>query len=113
MTVLKVALGVILGLTVLIVGCSALVSTGLDSQQKKNAITNEEYQSVKRGDPKDQLISDFGKPNSSDQYRDKIQGVGKIESDCAYWNLSEEDVGSFAQVCFQGGRVQSKSRYAF
>lgn len=110
MTVLKVALGVILGLTVLIVGCSALVSSGLDSQQKKHAITNAEYRSVKRGDKRAAIVADFGKPSSADEYRDKVAG---LSSDCIYYNLKDESVGSFGQFCFERGRVRSKSRYAF
>jgi len=36
------------------------------------------------------------------------------ESNCLYYDLEEGEVGSFAQLCFNGqGRLESKSRYSF
>lgn len=113
-TVLKVTLGVVLGGIVLIVGCSALLSAGLDEQQTQNAISDADYRSVKKGTPRRKVEGRFGEPESADEFSDDIEGVGKLESNCLYYNLKEGEVGSFAQLCFNGrGRLESKSRSNF
>ena len=66
-TVLKIALGIILAFTVLIVGCVAIIGAGVDEavdevqkESDKTSITQAEYQSVKvgpEGNTRDRIVS--------------------------------------------------------
>ena len=124
-TVLKIALGVILGLTVLIVGCAVIVGVGVDEavdevqkDSDKNSITRAEYASVKtgtNGNTRKRLESRFGEPQSQqDVETGDIEGVPDSASglECIYYNR-EGELASLYQFCFDTGtgRVQSKSSF--
>jgi len=69
-TVLKIALGVILGLTVLIVGCSALLGSAVDDVEKdsqKNAKTVQEIRKAHLGDTRADIERRLGKPASTQE----------------------------------------------
>jgi len=119
-TVLKIVLGIVLGFTVLIVGCVAIIGAGVDKAQKdsdKAAITRAEYASVKagpNGNSRKRIESRFGEPQSSDDVQ--AEGVKGIpESDfsqsCIYYSRKGE-LASLYQFCFDGnGRLRSKASY--
>ena len=122
-TILKVALGIILGLTVLIVGCAVIVGVGVneavDEVQKdsdKTAITQADYESVKTGpdgNSRKRIESRFGEPQSQqDVETGEIEGVPDSSSDleCIYYNRKGKLV-SLYQFCFENGRVESKSSF--
>jgi len=122
-TVLKVALGIVLGLTVLIVGCAlvigASVDEAVDEVQKdsdKAAITQAEYASVKtgvNGNSRKRLIARFGKPASQDEFETEgVEPDEPIGSECLYWNR-EGELASLYQFCIDTntGRVESKSSF--
>ncbi len=117
-TVLKVALGLVLGLTVVIVGCAALFSAGVEKVQKdsdKTAITVGQYGSAKTGvSTRPQLEQAFGVPQTSNEV--KAEGVAGIpesafEQSCIYYNRRGA-LASLFQFCFDGDDVlQSKASY--
>lgn len=111
-TVLKIALGIILAFTVLIIGCSALFSAGIDEAEKdaqKNAITLSEYQSVKVGENGNtiaRLIARFGKP-SNVQRSDDATG----QRDLYYWPVKEGGLLDDFQFAVEDGRVVAKNQF--
>lgn len=115
-TVLKIALGIILGLTVLIVGCSALFSAGVDEAQKKSdktAITSQDYSATKTGDLRRDVEARLGKPSSSNESSSEIEGLDEpVGSRCVYYNR-EGEIASLFQFCFDinTDKLESKSSF--
>ena len=120
-TVLKIALGIILAFVVLIVGCAALFSAGVNEAQKDNdktSITQAEYDSVKigpNGNTRERLIERFGEPQSQQDIQSgEIEGIPDTASgmECIYYNR-EGKLASLYQFCVdtQTNRIQSKSAF--
>lgn len=120
-TMLKVALGVVLGFTVLIVGCVALIGAGAQQVQKesdKTAITLAEYQSAKTGQITRRKIEErFGAPQNAQEMRaEGIDGIPDtdFEQSCIYYNR-EGHLASIFQFCFDGNgraaKLSSKASY--
>jgi len=124
-TVLKIALGIILAFTVLIVGCVAIiggtVDQAVDEVQKesdKTSITQAEYQSVKvgtGGNSRARIVARFGEPQSQqDIQTGDVEGIPDSASglECIYYNR-EGKIASLYQLCIDSetGRVQSKSAF--
>ena len=115
-TVVKVALGVVLGLTVLIVGCSALLGAGASSVQKesdKTAITSQEYSATKTGDLRRDVEARLGKPSSRDEFSSETKGLDEpVGSRCVYYNR-EGEFASIFQFCFdlETDKLESKSSF--
>lgn len=124
-TVLKIALGIILAVTILIVGCAALIGTSVNKAVKdvqkesdKTSITQAEYQSVKvgaDGNTRDRIVSRFGEPQSQqDIQTGDVKGIPDSASglECVYYNR-EGKIASLYQFCIDSetGRVQSKSSF--
>ncbi len=117
-TVVKVALGVTLGLVVVIVGCSALIGAGVDKAQKdsdKAAITAKQYKGAKTGTAKrDELEAAFGDPQSSDDIQaEGVKGIPEsdFKQSCIYYSRKGE-LASLFQFCFDGDNVlSSKASY--
>lgn len=120
-TVVKIALGIVLGLTVVIVGCSAILGAGVDKAQKnsdRTAITPADYRAVTSSDSRQQVIDRLGKPQSADEIdqtlpKDLRTAVKKGEEDlaCIYYGRKGH-LASIFQFCFDGnGKCQSKSRF--
>lgn len=118
-TVLKIALGIVLGCTVLIVGCVALIGAGIDEAQDESdeaAITQADYASVKtgaQGNTRKRLIDRFGEP--AQQHEFETEGItpdDPIGSECIYYNR-EGELAALYQFCIdaQTGRVESKSSF--
>ncbi len=118
-TMMKVALGVILGLVVVIVGCSALIGAGVDEAQTdsdRTAITPSQYRSVDRRDTREEVVEEFGEPQSEDEVDQDLpkelrSAVKKGEEDlaCVYYGRRGE-LASLYQFCFDGnGKYESKS----
>lgn len=115
-TVLKITLGIVLGFTVLIVGCVALIGAGVDEAQKtsdKTAITLAQYEAAKTGETtRAQLVERFGKPQSSDSVQaDGVEGIPEsdFQQDCIYYSRKGK-LASLFQFCVDGdGVLRSKS----
>lgn len=115
---MKVALGVMLGCTVLIVGCVALIGAGAQQVQKesdKTAITVEQYGSAKVGEiTRAQIEKRFGEPESAqDVQAAGVEGVPEsaLKQSCVYYNRKGK-IASLFQFCFDGdGRLESKSSF--
>ena len=116
-TVLKVALGILLAVVLLIVGCMALlggaaneVDKGIKRDQNKNAITNQQARQIKIGMTKADVVDQLGKPESTQEGEN--EGLGKDQ--CLYWNLKGGEALDSWQFCFRGGgssaKLESKNR---
>jgi hypothetical protein len=113
-TVLKITLGIILGFTVLIGGCAALIGGAVNEVQKdsdKTAITLEQYRSVDVGqDTREAVMARLGEPSSSNEV--EVEGFTANEpygSECVYYNQKGQ-ILSIYQFCFDTGtgKLQSK-----
>jgi len=124
-SVLKIALGIILAFTVLIVGCVAIIGAGVDEavdevqkESDKTSITQAEYQSVKvgpEGNTRNRIVSRFGEPQSEQETQTgDVEGIPDSASglECIYYNR-EGKIVSLYQFCIdpETGRVQSKSSF--
>jgi len=118
-TVLKVALGILLGFTVLVVGCAALFSAGVDEadkEQKKKGITVSQFRGVQQGSSEAEVRAALGKPEDAQEFEDAgVEGLSGTASSsaCIYYPEKGKGIGegrSF-QLCFEGGRLNSKNAY--
>lgn len=82
-TVLKVALGIILGLTVLIVGCAVIVGVGVndavdkvDKDNQKTAVTQAQIDRIKPGKSRASVERLLGKP-AADDIQTSVTSDGK------------------------------------
>lgn len=119
-TVLKVALGMMLGGLVLIAGCAALIGAGadkvskdLDRQQQAHAISLAKFRGVKHGWTERQVIGYVGK---RPQDRQEFEGENALSrepanSSCIYYNRAAGRPGDLFQFCFEQGRLRSKNSY--
>jgi len=120
-TILKIAVGIILAVVVLIAACAALVSSGVQEAQNESdrtAITPEQYREVGRGTTRDELVEDFGEPQSQQQVdqdlpqeaRDAVP-EGEEDLECVYYGRRGQ-LAKLYQFCFDGnGRFESKSSF--
>jgi len=119
-TAMKVALGIVLGFTVLIVGCAVIIGAGVDKAQKdsdKTAITAADFGSVKTGpdgNTRKRIVSRFGEPQSSDEVQaEGVEGIPESDfsQSCIYYSRKGE-LASLYQFCFDGNdRLRSKASY--
>ena len=112
-TVLKVMLGLILGVVLLTVGCVALfgsaaeeASKSLDAEQAENAITNQQARQIKLGARRRAVVAQLGRPKSTQESEN--EGLGR--SGCIYYNIRGGDFGETWQFCFENGRLRGKNR---
>ena len=118
-TVVKVALGVILGLTVLIVGCAVLLGAGadqvadeIDKQQKANSITLTQYRGAKTGTRQSTIEKRFGEPSDAQEFESEIPDLdARSKGSCIYYNRRGGEIGDIFQFCFDDGRLTSKNAY--
>lgn len=112
-SVIKVALGVILGLTVLIVGCAAIIGSSADKaikdtqkQSDKTGITATQFKAVKigtlRSDVRSQLVVP---PEDKDS-----TAIQDYKSECLYYNRKGH-LFDIYQFCFENHRLVSKSSF--
>jgi hypothetical protein len=118
-TVVKVALGLVLGMVVLIGGCVALIGAGVDDaddEQRKKGITLREFRSVSMGSSRADVRAELGKPEDAQEFESAgIEGLDNTASrgSCIYY--PEKGKGLFEgrsfQLCFTDGRLDSKNVY--
>jgi hypothetical protein len=113
-TVLKVALGVILGLTVLIVGCSALFSSAVDEVEKdsqKNAKTVQEIRKAHLGDTRADIESRLGKPASTQESTSTSDrpddGIG---DSYIYYPVKGGEILDTWQLVFDGDKLIARNK---
>jgi hypothetical protein len=117
-TVLKVALGIVLGATVLIGGCVALIGAGVDEandEQKKKGITAREFRSVPLDSSRAEVRQRLGRPENAQAFEQAgIDGLTEpSRSSCIYYPEKGKDIleGRTFQLCFTNGRLDSKNIY--
>jgi hypothetical protein len=119
-TVMKIALGLILGAIVLIVGCTALIGTAadeaideLDREQRAHAIPKSAYDRMRIGMTEKQVVATAGK-RPEDRQDFESEGILDSEperSSCIYYNRAGGEFGDSFQLCFTDGRLDSKNAY--
>jgi hypothetical protein len=117
-TVLKVALGVLLGFAVLIGGCVALIGAGVDEadkEQRKKGISVSEFRSMQLGSSQAEVRRRLGKPEDAQQFEQAgIEGLTQpSRSSCVYYPEKGKALfeGRSFQLCFTDGRLDSKNIY--
>ena len=115
-TVVKIALGIVLGCTVLIVGCAALIGSAADDVQEESdrtAITQQQYREIRRGATRSEVEAALGEPASADEWSTEIDGLDEpVGSTCVYYGRKGELLPSY-QFCFDvnTGELESKSSF--
>lgn len=108
-TGVKIAVGVMLVLAVLIVGCFAL--TGGEDEEETQAITLEQFNSVKVGAAKQQVQDELGKSaNAKELARIGIKRPQKGPSSCIYYPEKGKRLGEGRtfQFCFTSDKLGFK-----
>jgi hypothetical protein len=113
-TFLKVVLGVVIGGTVLIGGCAALIAGGLESEQKKG-ITRAEFDSISQRTTQSEIEEKFGQPENAQDFETQIPELQDqpSRSSCIYYPEKGRKIleGQSFQLCFDDGRLTSKNAY--
>ena len=117
-TALKVALGIIIGLVVVVGGCTALLGAGIneaDKEQKKKGITASQFRAIKHRTSRSEVQRKLGRPEDSQRFEDAgVRGVTRgSRSSCIYYPEKGKGIGegrSF-QFCFTNGQLDSKNAY--
>lgn len=113
-TFLKVILGVVLGGTILIVGCVSLLAVGLESEQDKG-ITRAQFDSISQGTQQSSIEDSYGKPENSQEFEQQIPELQDqpSKSSCIYYPEKGKKIleGSSFQLCFDDGKLTSKNAY--
>jgi len=117
-TILKVALGIVLGLTVLVVGCVAVIGAGVDEAEKERqeeGISLGEFRDTQQGASERQVRDRLGKPESAQQFENQIPELQDqpSRSSCIYYPERGKPLfeGRSFQFCFDEGRLTSKNAY--
>ena len=118
---MKILLGIVLVLTVLIVGCAVFLGNVVDDIEEdanKPAITESDFRSVKtgsKGNTRTRIEARFGEPQTQEDIDDR--GIERLRDpgprlECLYYN-KEQEFGALYQFCFdtKTQRVKSKARY--
>jgi len=112
-TVLKITVGIVLGMTLLVVGCTALVAGGLNTKSE-DGITRAQFNAVKQGTSQAAVEKNLGEPESAQQFENSIPEL-KItsRSSCIYYPEKGRKIleGSSFQLCFDSRRLTSKNVY--
>ncbi len=121
-TVRKVALGVVLGLVVLIGGCTAIGVIGVQSDGTVtegsvtyavtvDGITRAQFDGVKQGATQSSVEADLGTPDDAQESEQNISEPSN--SSCIYYPEKGKNVleGSSFQLCFDDGKLSSKNVY--
>jgi hypothetical protein len=113
-TFLKVVLGVVIGGTLLIAGCAALIGAGLNSTEK-NGITRSEFDSISQGTAQSAIEDKYGKPEDSQQFEQQIPELQNqpSKSSCIYYSEKGKKIleGQSFQLCFDNSKLTSKNAY--
>ncbi len=118
-TLLKVVAGLLLLGAVLMVGCVALIGGAvdevdkeLDRQQNESAITQRQFKQLKMGTTQDQVEKRFGQPTDSQEMESEVAELDvQSNMSCIYYNRKGGEFGDMFQLCFDDGRLSSKSAY--
>lgn len=118
-TVLKVALGFILGAVVLIGGCTVLFAAGVneaDKEQQEKGITMSEFRAVDLGSSRADVRRSLGEPESAQQFESAgIEGIEDTasKSSCIYYPQKGKGIleGKSFQLCFTDGKLDAKNVY--
>lgn len=110
-TFLKVLAGVIVGGLLLIVGCAALISAGVDEandEAEEHAITKAEFEAVERGATEAEVREELGEEEDRQQFGGKREGES-----CLYYGQEGEGIAGTTsyQFCFTDGALRSKNAY--
>jgi hypothetical protein len=118
-TILKVALGVVLGVVVLIAGCTALLGVGVEQAEREaseGGITAAEFRAIDQRATQDEVERELGEPEDAQEFEQRLPnalGGGREQSSCIYYPESGQPLfeGASYQLCFRNGRLESKNAY--
>jgi hypothetical protein len=107
-------LEVVIGGTVLIVGCTALIAGGLESEQT-DGITRSQFGSISQGTQQTAIEDKYGEPENAQEFEQQIPELQDqpSKSSCIYYPEKGKKIleGSSFQLCFDDGRLTSKNAY--
>ena len=113
-TFLKVVLGVVIGGTVLIGGCAALVAGGLSSEET-DGITRAQFESISQGTTQSSIEEEYGEPEDSQEFENQIPELQDqpSRSSCIYYPEKGKAIleGDSFQLCFDDGKLSSKNAW--
>jgi hypothetical protein len=113
-TFLKVVLGVVIGGTVLIAGCGAIIGAGLNAKET-SGITRAEFDSISQGTAQSAIEDRYGKPEDSQQFEQQIPELQSqpSTSSCIYYAEKGKEIldGQSFQLCFDEANLTSKNAY--
>jgi hypothetical protein len=109
----------ILGLGVLgVVGCVALIGAGVDEAAEEleaRGITRAEFDSIEQGMTQEEVESQLGPPEDSQEFEQQIPELQDqpSKSSCIYYPESGKPLfeGDSFQLCFDEGKLTSKNAY--
>lgn len=108
-TIAKIVIALIIFVILLFAGCAALIGGAAEQVEKdsqKNAITEQQFKSVKQGATLESVKKEFGKPD--DQQVTETDGLKMV---CIYYPVKDGEFMDSYQFCFDNGRLTSKSDY--
>jgi adenine-specific DNA methylase len=119
---MKMLLAVVIGGLVLIVGCVAIISAGInegveeaEKEQDAKGITLSEFRSVKQGTSQSKVESRLGSPENAQEFENEIPELqeGPSRSSCIYYPEKGKPLfeGRSFQFCFDDGKLTSKNAY--
>lgn len=117
-TVVKVALGIVLGVAALIVGCTALVGSSIEEaeeEQQRQGITRAQFRGIELGATARQVRRRLGRPTDAQRFEQAgIEGLTEpTRSSCIYYGERGKGLleGATFQLCFTDGQLDSKNAY--
>ena len=120
-TIRNVLLGITALFILIIAGCSILVggavnsvSNDLKKNQAKSAITVAQWDAIKPGQTKAQVLAIVKPAVPSDEQTTQSENKDfKYNSNCLYFNKAEDTSFTIIayQVCLSNGKVESKNSY--
>jgi hypothetical protein len=115
---LLVTLGVLLGGTLLVGGCVAIIGIGADEAQKernRKGINQSEFDSIQQGMSQQEVEQRLGPPKDSQEFEQNIPELQDqpFRSSCIYYPEKNQPLfeGQSFQFCFDEGKLTSKNAY--
>jgi hypothetical protein len=106
-TIVKIALGLVLGAVLLVGGCAAIIGAGVEEVESQG-VTDAAVKALPANAKREEVEAELGEP-STDQETD-MEGRD-FDSSCIYYSR-KGDLAGMWQLCFDGrGRLEARNRY--
>jgi hypothetical protein len=110
-TIFKVALGVIVGGAVLIVGCAAVIGVGVEEavrETERSGVSDQAVKSLPEGATRQEVEESLGEPMDDQELDAKGR---EFDASCIYYQRKGDLTGMW-QLCFDAdGKLESRNRY--